>query len=257
MHGNAACSRGRVRGGARGSLCCRSVWVCKLLGLGPADLYHRAAINAPSINAWLPAHQQGLGVIQKMYPRGFPSATGERSRARGRADLLSSPRGTVPTAGWMCLGTARSERGQEQGDSSAVPAQTHQTSLFSLTLVLHTPASSLKLGACACLLQILREQQPQLPLPWMGGAHGIAWHRVASCGIAEPHQGLSQAAEAPQPVPAPPAHRGDVGQLLQPPLAQRGRASARSTLGWVGRRGECSQHKHSIILPFFLLCLLC
>lgn len=180
MHGSAACSRGRLRGGARGSLCCRSVWVCKLLGLGLADLYHRAAINAPSINAWLPAHQQGFGVIQKMYPRGFPSATGERSRARGRADLLSSPRGTVPTAGRMCLGTARSERGQEQGDSSSraspdtpdIPLQPDtgpahacfQPEAGGLRLPLANPARAATSAAS----------------PLVGRS---ARHRVASCGI--------------------------------------------------------------------------
>lgn len=204
-----------------------------------------------------PHTNKGLGWYRKCIREVFHLPLG-RGAGPEAVQTCSPPQGgqSPPPVGRV-WGQPEVRGDRSRGTAAAVPAQTLQTSLFSLTLVLHTPTSSLKLGACACLLQILREQQPQLPLPWMGGAHGIAWRRVASCGIAEPHQGLSQAAEAPQPVPAPPAHRGDVGQLLQPPPAQRGRASARSTLGWVGRRGECSQHKHSIILPFFLLCLLC
>lgn len=245
-----------------GFLCCRSVWVCKLLGLGPADLYQssykrtlhqRLAPHTPT-RAWGDTEN----VSERFSICHWGEEPGQRPCSREGQRTRSPPQGgQSPPPVRRVWGQPEVRGDRSWGTAAAVPAQTRQTSLYSLTPALHMPASSLKPGACACLLQILHEQQPQLPLPWLGGAHGIAWHRVAWHGIAEPHQGLSQAAEAPQPVPALPAQRGDVGQLLQPPLAQRGRASARSTFGWVGRRGECSQHKHSIILPFFLLCLLC
>lgn len=62
---------------------------------------------------------------------------------------------------------------------------------------------------------------------------------------------LRQGARCDEPITAPAAGSG-VGRMRAPTPV-----GTRPAFGRVGRRGECSQHKHSIILPFFLLCLLC
>lgn len=146
-----------------------------------------------------------------MYPRGFPSATGERSRAGGRADLLSSPRGTVPTAGRTCLGTARSERGQEQGDSSSraspdtpdIPIQPDtgpahacfQPEAGGLRLPLANPARAATSAAS----------------PLDGRS---ARHRVASCGIVwhcRATPGLVPGSRSPAARPSPTSTPGRCG----------------------------------------------
>lgn len=127
-----------------------------------------------------------------MYLRGFPSATGERSWARGRAAGRDSRPALLPKGGQSpplvgCVWGQPEVRGDRSwGTAAAVPAQTCQTSLFSLTPCCrccthliparswgHAPASR---KACAS------SNLSYLSLGWeeRTAPPGIAWHLMAS-----------------------------------------------------------------------------
>lgn len=129
----------------------------------------------------------------------------------GAADPLSSPRRTVPTASQTCLGTARSERGQELGDSSSraspdtpdIPLQPDtgaahacfQPEAGGLRLPLANPARAATSAAS--------------PL-----AGRSARHRVASCGMAWHRRatpGLVPGSRSPAARPSPASTAGRCG----------------------------------------------